>query len=126
MTFRHLPPPFHWRSVRNIDIEEIYYLAHYIGVKLDKNFRIKSNWSFYKHYEVFDVDGKPLFHIKKSMDMNVFFEAAALHLARIIDIELCPENYIVGNYDVGFWRFKSPIPFVMTTFCDGEVLKKAR
>jgi hypothetical protein len=124
MIFKKLPPPFHWRSVRNIDIEEVPKLALALGIELESDFRIKSNWNYYKQYDVFDIDGKPLLHIKKSMDKDVFFEALALHLGMIIDPELCPENYIVGNYDVGFWRWKSPIPFVLTTYCEGEPLKK--
>ncbi|MHA1310697.1 MAG: hypothetical protein ACTSWR_09380 [Candidatus Helarchaeota archaeon] len=124
MTFKHLPHPFHWRSIRNISTEEIPNLMNYLGIKIDKDFYLKSNWNYFKQYDVFDIDGHPLFHIKKSMAINVFFEAISLHIARIIDIDLCPNNYIVGNYDVGFWRWKSPIPFVLTTYCEGKTLKK--
>lgn len=95
MTIKKLPPPFHWRSVRNIDTEEIPKLAKIMDIELESDFRIKSNWSYYKQYDVFDIDGKPIFHIKKSSEKDVFFEALALHLGMITDPELCPENYVI-------------------------------
>ncbi|MHA1270089.1 MAG: hypothetical protein ACTSPY_09915 [Candidatus Helarchaeota archaeon] len=124
MSFKHLPYPFHWKSIRNINTDEIPHLAQYLGINLTPDFKLKSNWSYYKQYDVFDINGRPIFHIKKSMGLDVFFEALALHLGKIADPDLCPDNYLVGNYDVGFWKWKSPIPFVLTTYCHGESLKK--
>ncbi|MHA1427524.1 MAG: hypothetical protein ACTSQI_16165 [Candidatus Helarchaeota archaeon] len=124
MTIKPLLPPFHWRSIRNIDDEEIPSLARYLGIELGRDFHIKSNWSVYRQYDVFGVGSTPIFHIKKSVEMDLFYEATALHLGRLADSDLCPENYIVGTYDVGFWRWKSPIPFILTTYVTGTPLKK--
>jgi hypothetical protein len=59
------------------------------------------------------------------MEKDFFYEALALHLGQIVDPELCPKNYIVGTYDVGFWKWKSPIPFILTTYVVGPSLKKS-
>ncbi|MHC1590878.1 MAG: hypothetical protein ACXQS8_02230 [Candidatus Helarchaeales archaeon] len=120
---RALPPPFHWFPVKNIDNEEIPYMAEQVGIKLEPYFHVKSNWSIYKQYDVFNVDGKPILHIKKCMS-GVYFEAIGLHLGRILDPELLPDNYLVGTYNVGFFKWKEPIPYVLTTYVHGKTLKK--
>jgi hypothetical protein len=119
-----LPYPFHWRTIRNIDSDEVLQLAQYLGIEFDRDFHIKSNWSYFKQFDVFSIAGTPIFHIKKSMEKDFFYEALALHLGRIVDPELCPKNYIVGTYDVGFWKWKSPIPFILTTYVEGPSLKQ--
>ncbi|MHA1263618.1 MAG: hypothetical protein ACTSRS_00130 [Candidatus Helarchaeota archaeon] len=124
MPFMPLPPPFHWCPIQNIDNNEIPRLATYLGIRLDPHFRIKSNWNYYRQYDVFGIDNTPIFHIKKSVEQNVLYEAFALHLGRLADPDLCPKNYIVGTYNVGFWRWKNPIPYVLTTYVIGHTLPK--
>jgi len=124
MTLRQLPHPFHWHTIRNIDSDEVAQLARYLEIELDRDFQIKSNWSYFKQFDVFSIAGTPIFHIKKSMEKDFFYEALALHLGQIVDPELCPRNYIVGTYDVGFWKWKAPIPFILTTYVVGLPLKK--
>lgn len=124
MSVSSLPYPFRWRTIRNIDSDEVLQLAQYLGIEFDRDFHIKANWSYFKQFDVFSISGKPIFHIKKSMEKDFFFEALALHLGQIADPELCPKNYIVGTYDVGFWKWKSPIPFILTIYVEGTALKK--
>jgi len=124
MTLRQLPPPFHWQAIQNIDSEDVLQLAHYLGMEFDRDFQIKSNWNYYKQFDVFSIAGTPIFHIKKSLEKDFFYEALALHLGQIVDPELCPRNYVVGNYSVGFWKWRSPIPFILTTYVVGPPLRK--
>lgn len=124
ISLKQLPPPFHWQAIQNIDSEDVLQLAHYLDMEFDRDFQIKSNWSYYKQFDVFSIDGKPIFHIKKSLEKDFFYEALALHLGQIVDPELCPKKYIVGNYSVGFWKWKSPIPFILTTYVVGPPVKK--
>ncbi len=113
---------FNWFDVPDIDEQNIFYMAQKLGLVLNnEDVWVKSNWTTYKQYTVFTVQTKELFHIKRIWENYFVREVLALHLAtHVLDPDLFVFNYLAGTYRAGFWRWKAPTPYLMTTFIRGD------
>ncbi len=116
---------FNWMNVPDIDEQNIFYMAQKLGFKLkNEDVWIKSTWQTYKQYVVFTVQTNELFFIKRSWETLFLREVLALHLGcHVLDPELFVFNYLAGTYRAGFWRWKTPTPYLMTGFIHGYFIK---
>lgn len=110
---------FNWYSFLELTEKEIQICAEKLNSQLPENFLFNCTRKFHKKCEIFGLDRKPVLFLKYVRDKYVL-EVLGLHIAKnFFDPELCFKNYLTGLYGE-----KKPVPYIMTTYEEGEHIGK--
>jgi hypothetical protein len=110
---------FNWLSIPELSEPIIQICAEKLNTQLPENFLFNCTRKLHKKCEIFGLDRKPILFLKYVRDKYIH-EVLGLHIAKFFfDPELCFKNYLTGLYGE-----KKPIPYIMTTYEEGEHIGK--
>jgi hypothetical protein len=113
---------FPWLEIVKFDAVTINKISKLIGSELSPaNITIKSPWKSLRIFEIYD-QANPTYYIKEMWEMEFAREVLGIEIGRILDPELCMEQYLFGTFTSGIFHTKKP--YLLTSWIAGKPIEK--